>query len=61
MGILNRVLGINLTTEDPLLNSPFNESVNESYIVPPITTEYMITETGLFMLTETGTNLMITE
>jgi hypothetical protein len=61
MGILNRVLGINLTNKDPLIESPFNESSNESYVVPPPGSEYMITETGIFMQTETGNNLMITE
>lgn len=61
MGILNRVLGINLTNEDPIINSPFNESSSESYINPPPGSSYMITETGLFMQTETGSNLMITE
>lgn len=61
MGILNRVLGINLTNNDPLIDSPFNEGSNESYIVPPPGSEYMITETGLFMQTESGIDLMITE
>jgi|FreactTroBogLake_1042271.scaffolds.fasta_scaffold11082_3 hypothetical protein len=62
MGILNRILGINLTNEDPLENSPFSASQNESYITPPPpTSEYMITEIGQFMQTETGSNLMITE
>lgn len=61
MGILNRILGLNLTDEDPLQNSPFNSSAQESYIVPPIGSDYMITETGEFMLTEDGINLMITE
>lgn len=61
MGILNRVLGINLTTEDPINNSPFSESSSESFIVPPPGSFYMISETGLFMQTETGIDLMITE
>ena len=62
MGVLNRNLGMNLTNEDPLINSPFNESSSESDIVPPPTNFYMITETGLFMQTEAaGINLMITE
>jgi hypothetical protein len=61
MGILNRTLGINLTNEDPIINSPFNESSSESYIVPPPGSFYMITETGLFMQTESGIDLMITE
>ena len=61
MGILNRVLGINLTNEDPLINSPFNESSSESYVVPSPGSSYMITETGIFMQTEPGIDLMITE
>ena len=61
MGILNRTLGINLTNADPLINSPFNESEEESTIVPPPTNFYMITEDNLFMRTEVGSNLMITE
>lgn len=61
MGILNRNLGINLTNEDPLQNSPFSESASESYVNPPSGSEYMITEIGEFMLTESGVNLMITE
>lgn len=61
MGILNRVLGINLTNEDPLQNNPFNESSAESFINPPFGSEYMITENGIFMETEAGLNLMITE
>jgi hypothetical protein len=61
MGILNNALGINLTDEDPLIVSPFNESPFMSYVVPPPPASYMITETGIFMLTEDGINLMITE
>lgn len=61
MGILNNALGINLTDEYPLTNSPFGTSENEGYVVPPPPSSYMITETGLFMQTETGNNLMITE
>lgn len=61
MGILNNALGINLTTYDPLIDSPFNESASLGYVVPPPGSDYMITETGIFMETETGSNLMITE
>jgi len=61
MGTLNNPLGFNLTNEDPLVISPFNESPSMSYVVPPPPAMYMITETGDFMQTETGANLMITE
>ena len=61
MGILNNALGINLTDENPIINSPFNESESYGYVVPPPGSDYMITETGIFMQTEAGSNLMITE
>lgn len=61
MGLLNRQLGINLTDKDPLINSPFSSSASEAYINPPPTTDYMISETGAFMQTETSLNLMVTE
>ena len=62
MGILNNALGINLTDYDPLIDSPFNESASLGFVVPPPGSDYMITEdTGAYMQTETGNNLMITE
>ena len=61
MGILNQPLGMNLTDFDPLIDTPFNSSVTMSYVVPPPTANYMITESGDFMQTESGNNLMITE
>ena len=61
MGILNNALGINLTDEYPLTNSPFSISEGEGFVEPPPGSQYMITETGLYMLTESGGNLMITE
>lgn len=61
MGILNNVLGINLTDRDPIIANPFNEGSNNAYIVPPPPSVFMITEDGNFMLTEDGVNLMITE
>ena len=62
MGILQNPLGISLTDFMPIINSPFNNSEaegNQSF--PPAPSEFMITEGGLFMLTEDGLNLMITE
>jgi hypothetical protein len=35
MGILNNALGINLTDEDPIINSPFNQSADFGIISPP--------------------------
>lgn len=61
MGTLNNALGFDLTNEDPLINSPFGQSASLMYVVPPPPSNYMITETGIFMLTEDGINLMITE
>lgn len=61
MGILNNTLGFNLTDEDPLITTPFEASEVIEFIVPPPTSQYMITENSLFMQTETGNNLMITE
>jgi hypothetical protein len=61
MGILNNVLGFNLTDEQPLINNPFNESEELGFVNPPPGSEYMITETGIYMLTEDGLNLMVTE
>ena len=61
MGVLNNALGINLTNHDPIIESPFNEGESYGYVNPPPGSDYMITETGLYMLTETGDNLMITE
>jgi len=61
MGALNNALGFNLTDDDPIVTSPFNVNVSLGYIVPPPGSFYMITEDGLYMQTETGNNLMITE
>lgn len=61
MGILNNVLGINLTDKDPINHGIFNSDASESYINPPPGSLYMISETGSFMQSETTTDLMITE
>ena len=61
MGILQNALGINLTNHDPVNDSPFSNSYDQGESFPPPPSEYMITELGVFMLTETGGNLMITE
>lgn len=61
MGILNNVLGINLTTNDPLINNPFNLSASQGEVVPPPPGFFIITETGNFIQTETGNNLLVVE
>ena len=53
---------MNLTNEDPVNFSPFNESGSLSFAHTVPTDSLMITETGgNFMQTESGANLMITE
>lgn len=61
MGTLNNALGFNLTDDDPLTVSPFDADESLNANIPPPFTFFMITETGIFMQTEAGFNLMITE
>ena len=61
MGVLQNPLGISLTDYMPIINSPFNNSEAQGQAFPPPGSDFMITEDGKFMLTETGLNLMITE
>ncbi len=61
MGILQNALGINLTNHDPLIDSPFNNSGDQGESFPPPGSERMITETGIFMITESTLSFMITE
>ncbi len=62
MGILQNPLGINLTNHEPLIDSPYNVGSQSGVgSGPPPATFFMITETGLFMLTEDGLDLMILE
>ncbi len=61
MGILQNALGINLTNHDPLVDSPFNNSEAQGQSFPPPGSEFMITETGIYMITETTLSRMITE
>jgi len=42
MGILNNRLGINLTNEDPILNSPFNISVSDNFLPSPNPNGYFL-------------------
>lgn len=61
MGTLNHALGFDLTDRAPLTVSPFNADESEDSTNPPPGTFRMITETGIFMITEVGANFMITE
>ena len=61
MGILQNKLGINVTNHDPLKYSPFSNSVDEGEPFIPPTSDFMITETGIFMITESTLDFMITE
>lgn len=61
MGTLNQRLGMNLTDDNPLIDSPFSTSSSIGYVVPPPPGFYIITETGAFIQTETGNNLLIVE
>ena len=61
MGILNNALGINVTNREPLIDSPFSISFDQGESYPPPGSEHMITETGIFMITETLLERMITE
>jgi len=61
MGILQNPLGINLTNHDPIKDSPFNDVFGEGEAHPPPGTSRMITETGIFMITEVTLDHMITE
>ncbi len=61
MGILQNKLGINLTIHDPLIQSPFSNEFDEGESFPPPGSDRMITETGIYMITETTLSYMITE
>ena len=61
MGILQNRLGINLTNGTPLIQSPFSNTSDEGESFPPPGSERMITETGIYMITEITLDDMITE
>ena len=61
MSVFQNALGMNLTKNQPLIDSPFNSSYDQGESFPPPGSERMITETGIFMITETSLDLMITE
>jgi hypothetical protein len=49
------------TVHNPLTDSPFMQQFDIGFPTPPPSGDFMITEDGQFMLTETGGNLMILE
>ena len=61
MGILQNPLGINLTNHEPLIDSPFTGYEAQGQSFPPPGSEYMITEAGIYMITETALERMLTE
>jgi hypothetical protein len=61
MSVFQNALGMNLTKNQPLIDSPFNSSYDQGESFPPPGSERMITETGIFMITETSLDFMITE
>lgn len=61
VGVLQNPLGINLTSHDPVIDSPFVIGFSEGQSFPPPPSQRMITETGDHMITETTLDHMITE
>lgn len=60
MSIFNVPLGINLTTDNPVKNSPLIYSSYSGVANPPGPAEDLTTESGLFIAQEDG-NLLTTE
>ena len=60
MGILQNSLGINLTNHMPLVHSVFNNDFDNGEPFPPGGSEDLITEGGVFILTE-GLDFLTTE
>lgn len=51
MGILNNALGINLTTEYPITNNPFNESGSGDFFpAPPVEDLFLLLDGTDFLL-----------
>jgi hypothetical protein len=61
MGVLQNALGMNLTNHDPLIDSPYNNGGGGDASFPPPGSDRMITETGIYMITETTLAFMDTE
>jgi hypothetical protein len=61
MSAVQNRLGFNLTNHDPINDSPFGSSTDEGSGLPPPATFRMITELGIYMITETTLDDMITE
>ncbi len=60
MGVWNVALGLGVEN-NPIVDSPYVQQFDIGVENPPPPTGFMITETGLYMLTESGSNLMILE
>lgn len=61
MSVFQNALGMNLTKNQPLIDSPFNSSYDQGESFPPPGSFNMITESGLQMITEITLDDMITE
>lgn len=61
MSLFNQPLGLNLTDHNPLIDSVFSSSFDNGESFPPPGSNYMITENGIFMITENTLDFMITE
>lgn len=61
MSVFQNALGMNLTKNQPLIDSPFNSSYDQGESFPPPGSYRMITEDGIYMITETTLDFMITE
>jgi hypothetical protein len=61
MGVLQNPLGINLTNNQPVKNTPFVNSSSNGGALPPPGSDVMITESGIIMITESSFDVMITE
>lgn len=47
--------------DNPLTDSPYVAQFDIGYNIAPPGTDFMITETGIFMITESASDFMITE
>ena len=47
--------------DNPLVDSPYVAQFDIGFNIPPPGTDFMITETGIFMITESTLDFMITE
>lgn len=57
MGILNTALGINIK-ENPIIFSPYTAGFQEGEGFPPIGSEFITTEDGIHIDTESATDII---